>query len=1130
MATIDDDSGAAAASSRARSGSHRSAVAAFVGRTREVALGLDLLDAVRAGAGHLLLISGEPGIGKSRLADEVAQRALGLGFQVTWGRCWEAGGAPAYWPWVQSLRSLMGGAHSQDLRAHVREIAPAVAQLLPEVGVAQVSTSPSQDPEAARFQLFDSVAALLEHAARMQPLVVVLDDLQVADTPSLLLLQYVARILGDACMLIIGTYRDVDPMLRDRLAEAVADLARGRAVSRVALRGIAAADAPRFIESATGIVPPDQLALAMHHQTDGNPLFLTEVSRVLLDEGNLGSHTDLEASRVPVPRTVRDVIERRVRPFSDATLRVLQLASILGREFSIDALAPLAELSEREVLELLQRPLEEQLLIEVPEARARMRFGHVIIRECLYEGTALAQRRELHRKALATLEALYRGDIQQHLSELAHHAYAGAGAGAENTAIEYAQRAGEQALSQLAYEEAARLYRLALDSIDHSSHPDPTRRCEILLGLGDALTRAGDEAGAKESFLHAAECARAIGRNDYLASAALGYATRHAWGRAGGDRQLIPLLEAGVVAVGGGDSVLRARLLTRLAGALRDSLEREPRETYANQAVAIARRLGDPTTLAYALDGLFGATWRPDNPLRARMAIADEVLRLGEEAGDREIQVWGHVDRTVVFFELGELRSVRDEIRAVHASAGELRQPVLRWFADGMSVALALAQGRLDEAEALVGVALETGQRSRPPDALAAYAGHMFQMRRDQGRLDEIEDLVERAVREFAWYPFLRCERAIIHVERGRHQQAREELADLAADDFSRLPFDNYWIFNMSLLAELSHLLADPGAAATIYDRLLPYAERSAYAPPDGCTGSVSRVLGLLARTLARPSDAARHFADALEHNKRMGTRPWLARTRYEFGSMLIEGDDPADRQRGAALLREALSTCDELGMSALREKVAAALLTSQVPAPATTQPPTARANRITLEGEYWTITFDGRTVRVRDSKGMTILAHLLSTPGRPWPSLDLERLREDGDAAMARALASSDAGELVDDEARRAYGARIHQLRAEIADSESSATPVNVDALRDELAFLTRELSRAVGLGGRMRRAGSASERARLNVSRAVKAAMRRIAGADPALAAHLAATVHSGTVCVYTPDPRAPVEWATR
>ena len=1104
------------------------ALGAFVGREHELARGLALIDDSTAGAGHLLLISGEPGIGKSRLADEIARHARGRGFQVIWGRCWEAGGAPAYWPWVQSLRSLLRGVASDDLRAALDESGPALSQLLPEVGgVAAEPLQRSLDPDQARFQLFEAVTALLKRAARSQPLMLVLDDLQVADTPSLLLLRFVAGLIGDEHILAIATYRDVDPSLRGQLAETVTELMRALTVSRIALRGIAAGEVPRFIESVTGIVPRERLALSVYRETEGNPLFLEEVSRVLVDEGTLGSASSGEATRMPVPRSVRDVIARRLEPFPEECLRVLRLASVLGREFSIDALGALADRPASDVLDVLQSPLDEHVITDVPDARASMRFGHVIIRECLYEEISRSQRQELHRSALAVLERLYRDDVEQHLSELAHHAYEGAGDGQYEQAISYTQRAGEQALALLAYEEAARLLRLALDSMERSRATDSTRRCEVLLALGDALARAGDEAGAKSRFLQAAECAGSVHRDDFLALAALGYAGRHAWGRAGADEQLVPLLEAGVAAVGDADSILRARLLARLAGALRDRLDYRPREAFAEEAVAIARRLGDTSTLAYALDGWFGATWRPDHAPEERLPAADEIVHLGEAARDREIQLWGHVDRICALFELGELRAVREEIAAVDSVASELRQPALRWFAAGTHATLALTEGRFALAEALASTAFEAGQRSRAADAQSSYAGHMFQLRREEGRLDTVEELIAEAARAFPWYPFFRGARAVIYLENGREAQAREEFDAFAADDFMKLPLDNYWVYNMSLFGELAAALRHAAGAAVIYERLCPYAHWNAFAPPEGCIGSVSRALGLLAHSLALPDAAARHFEDAVDSNRRMGARPWLAHTQHDYAHHLIEHGGSAERRRAHGLLVEALQSCDEIGMPVLRGKITALLEPLPRGAAAAAAAPPSEQGRMSLEGEYWAITHAGRTIRLRDSKGIRILGRLLAAPGQAQPSLDLERIHDGGDAPTAYAIAAGDAGEMLDEPARRAYRARIEELRSEIDEAQRLGNADQAGAMREELDFIARELSHGLGLGGRARRAGSVAERARINVTRAIKSAMQRIGDADPALAAHLGATVRTGTTCVYLPDPRSPMEW---
>ena len=1113
----------------ASSGRDRHPAGVFVGRDRELNHGLAVIDDAAAGEGRLLLISGQPGIGKSRLADELARRARDRGFQVAWGRCWEAGGAPAYWPWVQSLRSLVRNLDPDEVRLRLADSAASAGQLLPELRRPRDETPTlSEDPEAARFQLFDSVTAVLKHAARTAPIMVVLDDLQVADTPSLLLLRFVTALIGEERILVVATYRDTDAALGGVLAETVDDLLRERVVSRITPRGIAEADVPRLIESVTGVSPHAALARLVHAETEGNPLFIEEVARVLLDEGALDAEPRAEPLRLTVPRSVRDVIARRLQPLPEACTRALQLASVLGREFSVEALAALAQTSVEEMLELLRRPREVRVVIEVPDSRGRLRFGHVLIRESLYDEIAEPKRRQLHRTALAVVERLYRGELDAHLSELAHHAFEGAGEGHWEQSIAYNRRAGDEALSLLAYEESMRLLRLALDSLEQSGESQPLLRCDLLLELGEAQARSGDETAAKASFLEAADLARDLDLADRVAKAALGYSGRLAWGRAGGDTQLVPLLEAGVAAVGTADSPLRARLLARLAGALRDAREREPRESFARAAVDIARRLDDRATLAYTLYGLFGATFRPDNPAE-RASFGDETVRLGEAARDREVQIWGHNTRLSSFFEMGDLRSVHDEIAITDRLADELRDPVLGWLGAVTGAVLALTEGRLDDAERIAEAARNAGPRSRSNDALAGYAGHMFQLRREQARLREVEGLVLRAAAELSWYPMFRCAVAAVHVDLGRQSQARTELNALASGDFEVINFDNCWIFNLSLLSEVAHALGDHAAAAVLYERLRPYALRTAFAWSEGCVGSTSRALGLLATLLARYDEAQRHFEDALEHNDRMGARTWLAHTKHDFAQMLLQRGTGDDQRRARELLADAALACDDIGLVALRAKVTLALGGQTLQHQIAAAPGSAVADRsaLCLEGEYWAVTYESRTVRIRDSKGMRVIARLLEAPGRPQPSLDLERLGADADDPTARAAAASDAGEMLDAEARRAYRARIAELRLAIDDAKSAGAADRAGALEEELDFITRELSRGLGLGGRSRYAGSAAERARINVTRAVKAAMQRISDADSSLAAHLGATLRTGTVCVYAPDPRSPIEW---
>src|SRR6516165_2338224 len=257
------------------------AAPALVGRDGELGELLAGLDDAACGAGRLFLLAGDPGIGKSRLAGEAAARARDRGFKVAWGRCWEAGGAPAYWPWVQALRALVRGVGREEVVLQLGAGAPFVAQIVAEVAemLPAVGPPPPMGAEAARFRLFDAVAAFMRNAGAGQPLMVVLDDLHAADAPSILLLRFAARELGDARVLVLGAYRGMELDRGHPLAVALAELSREAATRHVPLSGLDEPGVARLIQEITGVVPREGVAAAVHRCTEGNPLFVAEVAR-----------------------------------------------------------------------------------------------------------------------------------------------------------------------------------------------------------------------------------------------------------------------------------------------------------------------------------------------------------------------------------------------------------------------------------------------------------------------------------------------------------------------------------------------------------------------------------------------------------------------------------------------------------------------------------------------------------------------------------------------------------------------------------------------------------------------------------------------------------------------------------
>jgi class 3 adenylate cyclase len=318
---------------------------AFVGRTSELDELVTYLEDALSGRGRLVLVGGEPGVGKSRLADELSTRARARGARILVGRCWEAGGAPAFWPWMHALRAYVSEAGAAALRAELGRGAADVAQILPELReiLTDLPEPPPLESEGARFRLFDSTASFLRNAATSRSLLIVLDDLHAADTPSLLLLQFVAGELAESRVLILGCYRDVDPTPTDALASALAQLGREPVTRMLSLSGLAERDVGAFIEVSTGVEPSETLVASIRRETEGNPFFVGELLRLLSAEGRLTEVGDGMTQRLAIPQGVRSVIGRRLGRLSPECKHVLTLASVLGREFRLDALELVSE-------------------------------------------------------------------------------------------------------------------------------------------------------------------------------------------------------------------------------------------------------------------------------------------------------------------------------------------------------------------------------------------------------------------------------------------------------------------------------------------------------------------------------------------------------------------------------------------------------------------------------------------------------------------------------------------------------------------------------------------------------------------------------------------------------------------
>ena len=1113
----------------------------FVGRDREMAdLVAGLEDAIR-GRMRLLLVAGEPGIGKTWLAEHLAGQATARGGRVLWARCWEGGGAPPFWPWAQLLRALTEDLDDQTLAARLGAGAAPVAQLVPglgeRLGTAAPPSAPSPPSDAARFSLFEAITGFLRRSAAVRPLVLVIEDLQAADDASLLLLEFLVRDVQGARLLVVGTYRNVTADRVHGIGQAMGQLVREGHL--LMLRGLDRREVRELIEAISGNTPSEAMAAAVYEATEGNPLFVRETVRLLATEVTLSDPGQL---RVPLSGSVGTVIGRRLAPLSANAVLVLSAAAVVGREFDLSLVGPACELPVERVLGGLSEATALEVVTEEPGTVGRYRFSHSLIREVLYERLPIPARLQLHRRVGQAIEDQHGTASGTHVAELAHHFTQAAAAGDAAKALTYAREAGERAMGVHAYEEAAAQYRRALDALRFAGPDDPLR-CRLLLRLGAAQARAGRYHEAETSCLEAAELARRLGSSELLARAALGYGEREI---GGGEvnRQLVELFREALDELPAADGPLRARLLARLSLELILWDEAGLAGSISREAVELAWRLGDAASLSGALRARWMVVWGPDG-LEERSAIAEELLRLGRAAGDRELELAGRCRRVTSSLQSGDIRTAQADITACSRLAGELRMPAHQWMAATMQAMLALLQGSLAEAERLAELA-----RSLQPDGpntCFAYHDLLEVLRWDQDRLGELRPAWQEQMAQTPRFVWPRLWLSLTDADLGDEVTARRSLQSVVAE-LTKHPRDGRWLPVVAVAALAAARRQELGAGDRLYQALLPYRAQviAATMPhPVVCLGSASFYLGLLATLTSRWAEAIDHFEAAVVAHQRLGARPLLARTRYEYARMLLARGQGTDRRRAAELLDQTLAAASALGMAAVAEgartlQAAQAATKSRAGSAAGAARPAATGTVFRQKGEYWTIAYEGSEIHLKDTKGLRHLARLLTHPGQELHAVDLEAA--DGQAARPVPLGSrdrtqagglevradlGDAGELLDATAKAAYRARVKELRAEVEEAEGLNDPVRAATARAELDFLVAELARAVGLGGRDRRAASHAERARLNVTRAIRTAMANLARANPALGQHLAATVRTGQYCCYVPDPRTPITW---
>jgi hypothetical protein len=1114
----------------------------LLGRDRELGELMEAFEAARSGRGGLVLLTGDPGIGKTRLARTLGDQARAAGAAVALARGWDGGGAPSYWPWLQVVRALAAERTDAQLAADLGSGARWVAQIAPEIrdrlGLPEAGESGAESDQA-RFALFDAVAMYLRRVAADAPVVVLLDDLHTADLPSLLLLAFLARAIGDLPVLVVSTHHEAGPKRGLEVEGVFGELSRfGR---RIVLAGLDDADLRRLIAHRSGADPSDDLVRRLAAVTEGNPFFSDEVVRLLVAHGG-----GAPGARLPLPDGVRDAIRRRLQPLSAEAREALEVAAVAGRGFQVATLERAAGIPRAEMLERLDEALALHLLAEAPSQAGSFRFAHGLIRDTLYSDLSAIRRARLHGAVGAALERAGAGPGGAGLLELAHHFIEAAPAGDALRALDYAERAGQEALRALAYEQAADLFDAGLRVLDLTPEPDEKRRGELVLARGQAQMHAGEDA-ARDCLLEAVALAKGLDDSDLLARAALSLG---GFGLSPGivDEELVGVLEEALAAVDPADQALRARLLVRLAVAIYWSQQPDRRDALVDEAVAIARRLGDPATLAFVLDQGRIATSGPDH-LERELAWVHELFALSEQLGDHEAAVRARVTHIDLLLELDDLPAADMAIATLDRIATDVRDPRARSYIPLHRARRALMEGRAEEAERLIdeGVKLAWSLHDSTVPILAG--AQLFSLRRAQGRLGELETAVHQFADSLPAMPAWRCALAVLYLDAGRELEARREVEHLAGRGFAEFPRDNVWMVSMALLAELCEGLGDGERAGQVERLLEPFAARNVVSPEGIFGGPVTRYLALCAAARGDWDTARAHMAAARAAAERLSLGPMLALLDVDEARVLARRDGPGDADAARRLIARARERSGSLGVPAIADQLdrveatlgrtpeAATAAAATAPVPPADAAPGGATGALRREGDVWRVEYEGRTRFVKDAKGLRHLAMLLDNPGVEFHAVDLVGAAEGttraprpdaaGDADVAVRLGDGDAGARLDAQAKREYRARLEDLRADLEEAESFNDPERAARAREEIEFIARELSSAVGLGGRDRKAASNAERARVNVTRAVKGVIRRIAAEDEALGRELETTVHTGYFCRFEPDPRRPVRW---
>lgn len=887
----------------------------MVGREHELARLQDLLqEGARGAGGAIVLLSGEAGIGKTRLAQELIEFAGRDGWECSVGSAREHVGAPAYWPWISALR----GPLLERFETHVMSAEPEQAQRLMRV---LTGTRPTGDPASAefgqeriRFLLADHLATFLNKEATTSPRLIVLEDLHWADQQSLQVLETVASALGNAPLSIVATFRDDELARENPLTQTLAVLAVQPRTQRIRLQRLSVSGVRQLLAHASGKVPNSELVSAVHQRTDGNPFFAQEVVTLLLEHGD--ALTSEDALRVSLPDTVRGAIARRLNHLSDHCVELLGLAAVLGPESDLLTFQRVGR-TYGDIDGALSEAFQAGILAETSGETRGYRFSHLLIREELYEGLGAAKRQRLHRLVGESLEELSGAADLARLSELAFHFREAAPVSGAAKAIEYLRQAAEGAAAQFAWPDAIRDLEAAMSLQEQTAGGEPETRIRLMISLGLARAKSGDEPRAVDVLREATDSAIALAEPTLAATAADAYARWASVASGGSDSiEVVPRLERALELLASGHGALRGKLLGQLATCSLylpvDAPLAAQTIALSDEAIALASESSDRHDLPEALVHAFRAHW-PPNLIERRAELADELLAASTAVDDVSNMLSGHVYSICVLLERGEIDVAERRVEQVEDLAEQFGSARHRAYAHLHRAWIGMLRGDFDAAEEHARTATAVGVQVTESFGMAALANAW----RAQGRLHDCLD----ELREDAFScDSASVQLALVRQALGDEAEALTRYRALASSRFETLERDADRAPALAGLAELCASFGDVGHAPLLYSLLEPY--RHVFGVSHvGVVGAIVRYLGLLAALMGRDQVAVADFEQALELNGQSGARPWHAWTQADYAALLIRRGEVGDARRSRDLLAEARATARALKMTPLVER-----------------------------------------------------------------------------------------------------------------------------------------------------------------------------------------------------------------